>query len=86
MKASDHYDFFKQARGRHRTGQTYPGDILLKSNKPQWGQRNFDSLKIARFSALEDIWSRADPSLKGDAPVRLPDESDAAYARTIRGE
>ena len=64
MQMSDHYDFFKQAGADIVPGKRDPGDILLQSKKPTWGQRNFDSLKIARFNALEDIWSRADPALK----------------------
>jgi hypothetical protein len=64
MQMSDHYEFAKQSGLDVVPGKRDPGDILLQSKKPKWGQRNFDSLKIARYNAFEDIWSRADPALK----------------------
>jgi hypothetical protein len=83
MQMSDHYEFAKQSGLDVVPGKRDPGDILLQSKKPKWGQRNFDSLKIARYNAFEDIWSRADPALKGDVPVRLPNESDIAYQKRV---
>lgn len=64
MEKGDRYDFWKQEGADIVPGRRTPGDILLATKKPKWAGRNFDALKPARYSALEDIWSRADPALR----------------------
>jgi hypothetical protein len=72
MQMGDRYDFWKQSGADIQPGKRTPGDILLQTRKPSWQTRNFDSLKTARYTALEDVWSRLDPALKeGDTGKAL---------------
>jgi hypothetical protein len=64
MKMGDHYDFFKQSGADIEPGRRTPGDILLQNKKPSWQNRNFDSLKVGRYTALKAVWDGLDPALK----------------------
>jgi hypothetical protein len=64
MQMGDRYDFWKSSGADIVPGKRTPGDILLQSRKPSWQTRNFDALKPARYTALEQIWSNLDPALK----------------------
>ncbi len=64
MQRGDRYDFFKQSGADIAPGKLGPGDILLQGRKPNWQTRNFDSLKVARYTNLDAIWSHLDPALK----------------------
>lgn len=64
MQMGDRYDFWKQSSADIVPGKRTPGDILLQNRKPSWQTRNFDSLKVARYTADEDAWSHLDQSIK----------------------
>src|SRR5207248_11496862 len=64
MQAGDRYDFWRLSGADITPGKRTPGDILLQSRNPSWQTRNFDALKPARYTALEQVWSKLDPVLK----------------------
>ncbi len=64
MQKGDRYDFFRQSGADITPGKLGPGDILLQGRKPSWQTRNFDALRVGRYTALDAAWSHLDPALK----------------------
>lgn len=64
MQSGDHYNFLKSSGADIVPGKRQPGDILLENRNPSWGTRNFDALKLARYSMLKSAWDGLDPALK----------------------
>lgn len=64
LQKGDRYDFFKQSGADIVPGKRSPGDILLQDRKPSWQNRNFDTLKVARYTGLDRVWANVDPALR----------------------